>query len=90
MANDQRFTVDRDWTPVQLDGQDITDNVFSVFAISPNPVGFIKSDTVPDQAELGVCFFRKPNDSFKYDLGKTEKLFSKSTRGPIEIGVIPA
>lgn len=90
MANDERFTVDRDWAPVQLAGQDLTDGVFSVFAISPNPIGLIKSDTLPDQAELGVCFLRRQNDSFKYDLGKNEKLFSKSTRGPIEIGVIPA
>lgn len=88
MATDENYIVDRAWAPVQLAGEDIMTGDFKILSRSNNPIGFVKSETIPDDQEMGVAFFRTPEDFFPIRLLGGEKLWARSPRGPIKIGVI--
>jgi len=90
MANDGFFIANRDWQIVELDGEPIKTGTFNVVGLSANPVGFIKSTIEPSITENGVGFLRKKGKSLKYELVLEERLFAKSSRGPIKIGIVPA
>jgi len=89
MANDDFYTVTSNWTAVEANGVDITNGTFSVFSQSSKRVGFIKSSVLPTE-QNGVVFFKNPQETFKYTLGASEKLYAKTNTGTANIGVIPA
>ncbi len=88
MANDDLFTAITRWVPVQANGEDISNGTFSVVNRSDDRVDFIKSDTQPAQTDKGSSFMRKRQESNKYSLGPTEKLYCQAASADVLIGVI--
>lgn len=90
MANDDIFTVNRNFAPVEANSVEIQDGTFTVVCKTPNPIDFIKSDTAPVAGALPSVTFKDPLDSFKYVLAGAERLYARSPRGAIDIGVVTA
>lgn len=89
MANDGFHNVTTSWTQVSLDGQPITNGVYSIVSLSPERIGFIKSTSQPTGTN-GVYFFNDAEDSAKYNLLAGEYLWAKAVRKASKIGVIPS
>jgi len=90
MANDDIFTADRNFAPVEANSVELQDGTFTLVAKSPNPIEVIKSDTAPGIDAVGTLALGEKLDSFKYRIAGAERLFVRSVRGPIDIGVITA
>ena len=89
MANDDFFTVTTDWTPVEIDGNQIANGTFNVNMVTSGRVDLWKTDVAPTVEDIGPSFFTDPKDSFKYSLSLNERLYVKA-RETIQIGVVPA
>jgi len=90
MADDDIFTADRNFAPVEANSVEIKNGTFTLVAKSPNPIEVIKKGTAPDANAVGTIDLKQILDSFKYRLTGTERLYVRSVRGPVAIGVITA
>ena len=90
MADDDIFIVTTTWSPVQANGIDITNGIFSVFNTTSKRVDFIKADSQPAQSVKGSSYIEGVKDSHKYSLEPNQKLFSKAIFETVDIGVITA
>jgi len=90
MADDGFFTATTTWQAVELSAVDITNGTFSVFNLGAKRIGFIKKAGAAPTVENGVAFMEQTQDTLKYTLLATEKLFCKTVIGTAKFGVIPA
>lgn len=88
MPNSGTFIAGRNWEAVTLDGEEIRSGLFIIINTTPNPIAFIQSATPPSQGDSPVLVMQDQNEQFNFDLGPLDRLFTKSLRGPLKIGVV--
>lgn len=87
MANDDKFIVTTEWQKVEANGAPVTNGTFILFAINDNKVEVLKSDTLPDQAEIGASHLRLKRHSIPYTLISMEFLYVRTGHGTAMIGI---
>lgn len=91
MANDDFFTATKEWQPVQANGANITDGIFSVFNPNSGTVQFQKTNVEPPAIQIsGPSCLNEQVRSLKYSLVSPEELFCRTSKEPVVIGVIPS
>ena len=88
MANDDKFIVTTTWQKIEANGSPITNGVFTVFARVDNRVELLKTDTPPNENEIGASYLRMKRDRLTFNLSNMENLYAKTGHGASLIGVI--
>jgi len=90
MANDDIFTATVIWQAVESNGEEISNGTFSVVNMQTRRVDFLKSDVLPSPSTKGSSFMNKRQDSNKYSLEGSERLFAKAGSTNAPLGIISA
>jgi hypothetical protein len=90
MANDDIFTATVVWQAVEANGEELSNGTFSVVNMQVRRVDFLKSDVLPSPATKGSSFMKNRQDSNKYTLEGSERLFAKAGSRDALLGIIRA
>tara|TARA_R110000772_G_scaffold2839_1_gene10294 strand:+ start:3299 stop:3571 length:273 start_codon:yes stop_codon:yes gene_type:complete len=89
MADDGNFNVTAMWAPIELNGVEISDGIFTITSRGNAEVLLMKKSTTPSPAEPGT-YTLAALFSAKYELSTSDRVYAKTTRSSAIVGVVPA